>query len=69
MIYSTSGWSVKLDGLLRLLTAGRIIPPGTPVVGFLMYHLDLEYSFAKYYSGVNGGIDGTKFSALTVVVR
>ena len=69
LIYSTSGWSVKLDGLLRLLTAGSIIPPGTPVVGFLMNHMDLEYSFAKYYSGVNDGIDGTKFSALTLVVR
>ncbi len=69
LIYSTSGWSVKLDGMLRLLTTGRIIPPGTPVIEFLTNHLDLEYSFAKYYSSVNQGIDWTKFSSLTLVVR
>ncbi len=69
LIYSTSGWTAKLDGLLRLLTVGRIIPPGTPVVGLLMNHLDLEYSFAKYSSSVNGGYEGMKYSALTMVVR
>ncbi len=64
--YSTSGYSLHLAGLVKLVEA---LAPGSTsggITSFVRDHIDIAFDHA-YYSG--GTLDGTSFDALTLAFR
>jgi hypothetical protein len=66
--YSTSGYSVCLGGLVRLLEAASPEIAGTSWLAFIGDHLDLQYQSASYSSSVSP-LNGTTFKELNLIVR
>ena len=66
--YSTSGYSVCLGGLVRLLEFASPEIAGTPWLAFIGDHVDLQYHSASYNSPASPW-DGTTFKGLNVVFR
>lgn len=65
--YTTSGFGIRMMGLFKILTA--ISPPAAEddVLSFLLRHIDVMYDHAEYTT--DGPLGGTKFNALTLVIR
>lgn len=52
--YSTFGWELRLDRLVRCLMFLKLLSPQPPVAEFLLSHIDLHYDLGKAYGGSNG---------------
>jgi hypothetical protein len=65
--YTTSGYGFRLGGLFRLLTAVDADMRSDSILSFLAAHLDLGYDHAEY--GPHATLGGTKFDAITLVIR
>ena len=65
--YSTSGFTLRLSGLFRLLeqTAPDVL--GDDVVSFVADHIDIVYDHAEYSD--HELLGGTSFNALSIIVR
>ena len=66
--YSTSGYSVCLGGLVRLLEFASPEIAGTSWLAFIGDHIDLQYHSASYASP-SSPWDGTTFKGLNFVFR
>jgi hypothetical protein len=66
--YSTSGYSVCLGGLIRLLQYASPEIAGTTWLAFIGDHFDLQYQSASYRSAEDP-LDGITFRELNLVVR
>ena len=66
--YSTSGYSVCLGGLVRLLEFASPEIAGTAWLAFIGDHIDLQYHSASYASP-SSPWDGTTFEGLNFVFR
>jgi hypothetical protein len=66
--YETSGYSLCLGGLVRLLEYAVPATAETPWLAFIGDHIDLQYHSASYDSP-SSPWDGTTFKALNLVVR
>lgn len=65
--YSTFGWGLRLDGMIRFLTAVVGNPLTTrSFLGLLGEHFDLQYDHSKFSSG---GFAGSTFDALNIAVK
>jgi hypothetical protein len=68
--YETNGFSLKLSGLLHMITHASMVNPANQVVSFLIQHVDLQYSESKW--NVFGGYspsDDTRFRQLSLYLR
>ncbi|MBX2992533.1 MAG: hypothetical protein KF749_15380 [Bacteroidetes bacterium] len=65
--FSTSGFGLRLGGLLKLI--GAIIPvlSDEPVFSFIAHHVDFGYDHAEYNN--HEVLGGTTFNSITFVVR
>ena len=66
--YSTSGYSVCVGGLVRLLEFASPEIAGTSWLAFIGDHIDLQYHSATYSSS-ESPLEGTTFKELNLVVR
>ncbi len=53
LIYSTSGGSLKLAGLVKLLSTLHLVDAREGTLAFIADHLNLEYSYSGYTSSEN----------------
>lgn len=68
--FTTSGFSIRLGGLFKLWRAIGSETTGDEVLSFLIQHLDIAFDSAKCESSGGGSLlHGTKFSAVTIIVR
>lgn len=68
--YHTLGLGLRLDGLMKLLAAYKLVDAsGAAVAAFVMNHLDLQYDYSEYTSTSNMNINGTSFQSLNLVLR
>ncbi len=74
--YSTFGWGVKLDGLIKTLIFAHGIDQSGSLARFLLDHMDFQFSYSKAngeivgYGNTTGiGFEGEPFESLTLVVR
>jgi hypothetical protein len=65
---STSGYGLRLRGILNAIEAAGIAFPDEGVVGYILHHIDIGYDQSKYTSS-DSGLDQTTFSGVTVVLR
>jgi len=66
--YRTSGYSIRLSGLLKLIEAmDRSIVAGT-WLGFVRDHIDLQYHSSSYGESTSP-VSGTSFRGLNLVIR
>ncbi len=49
--FSTFGWGLRLDGLIKCLMFFKSLSPQSPVAKFLLNHVDLEYDLGRSYTG------------------
>jgi hypothetical protein len=68
LAYSTSGYSICLGGLMRLLQAAMPGLEKDSWVVFMGEHFDLQYHSSKY-DGTTSPIRGTTFASLNLVVK
>jgi hypothetical protein len=66
--YATSGYSLCLGGLVRLLEFAVPAFADTPWLAYIGDHLDVQYHSATYDSPTSGW-DGTTFRGVNVVVH
>jgi hypothetical protein len=66
--YTTSGYSICLGGILKLLQSGSSDLAGTPWIKFLSDHLDVQYSSSSY-EDKSGPLNGTSFAELNLVIK
>ncbi len=64
--YSTFGWGMRLDGLLKCLVFLNDLNASTPVVDFLLNHFELQFDYSRAYGGI---YQGKPFEDLNLVVR
>jgi hypothetical protein len=70
--YGTTGYSVCLGGLVRMLEFASSELAETPWVAYVGDHIDLQYHSASYSAppeSVSYAYDGTTFHELTLVFR
>jgi hypothetical protein len=66
--YSTSGYSICLGGLVRLLEFASPDIAGNPWAAFVGDHIDIQYHSASYGS-TDSPLQGTRFQELNLVLR
>jgi hypothetical protein len=66
--YSTVGYGMRLSGILKaiMLADPRLVESSS--VGFILGHIDLQYSNSWYQSG-ESPIAGTTFSGLALIIK
>jgi len=63
---TTYGVTLKLNGLIKFLSAFDIIDIQKGPLAFLVDHFDLQYHYSEYGSGTN---TGTTFKAINLVIK
>jgi len=65
--YTTSGFGIRMMGLFKIFAAISPSAAEDDVLSFLLRHVDVMYDHAEYTT--DGPLGGTKFNALTLVIR
>ncbi len=66
--YSTLGFGLRLDGLVKILAAYDLVDIDRPgIYSFIVDHLDLQYDYSEYTG--DSYATGTNFQSLNLVVR
>jgi hypothetical protein len=66
--YSTVGYGMRLSGILKAMMIADPRLAGSSSVGFILQHVDLQYSNSWYQSG-DSPIAGTSFSGLALIIK
>jgi hypothetical protein len=69
LYYSATGYGIRLSGVLKAI---RLLDPSvyeSGTLGYLVRHLDLQYSRSSYGSGDESPIDGTTFNGIALIIH
>jgi hypothetical protein len=69
LAYSTVGFGMRMSGVLKALMLADPALASSGLAGFILHHIDLQYSNSRYEADNESPLTGTTFSGLSIIIR
>jgi hypothetical protein len=67
--YSTVGYGMRMSGVLKAVMIADPSLAASGIAGFMLRHIDFQYSNSWYRADDESPIAGTTFSSIALIIR